>query len=85
MENAIAKSPLPFEYVDPVRASAKMARAARRSRSRASSGASVATTIMQEPSALVALAIGAPAPGPPAAWGERRCHTGTPAIVSRPP
>ena len=83
VENAIAKSPLPFEYVEPVRASANTARAASRFRSRASSGASVATTIMHEPSA-----VAPPAPseveGPPASGVSSR-QTGTPAIVSRPP
>ena len=50
VEKAIAKSPLPLLYEDPVRARPNTARAASRLRSRASSGASVATTIMQEPS-----------------------------------
>ena len=50
VENAIAKSPLPLLYDEPVRARPKTARAARRFRSRASSGASVATTIMHDPS-----------------------------------
>ncbi len=78
VENAIAKSPLPLEYVEPVRASANTARAASRFRSRASSGASVATTIMQDPSAVIA-----PPAGPPLGVSSRQ--TGTPAIVSRPP
>ena len=54
----MAKSPLPLLNDDPVRARPNTARAARRFRSRASSGASVATTIMQEPSPR----IRAPAP-----------------------
>src|SRR5262245_42078905 len=74
VENAIAKSPLPFEYVDPVRAIAKTARAAMRSRLRASTGAFVATTIMQEPSAKSA--------DPVVPDGDSAFHTGTPAIVS---
>src|SRR5437773_7234212 len=52
VENAIAKSPLPLLYDDPVRARPNTARAASRRKSRASSGASVATTSMQDPSPL---------------------------------
>src|SRR6185436_16412702 len=51
VEKAIAKSPLPLLYDEPVRASPNTARAASRPRSRASSGASVATTSMHDPSA----------------------------------
>ena len=55
VENAIAKSPLPLLNDEPVRARPNTARAASRFRSRASSGASVATTIMQEPSPCIVL------------------------------
>jgi len=60
--------------VEPVGARANTARAARRFKSRASSGASVATTIMHEPSAE-----GSNRPG------VISFQTGTPAIVSFPP
>ena len=50
VENAIAKSPLPLLKEEPVLARPNTARAASRFRSRASIGASVATTIMHEPS-----------------------------------
>jgi hypothetical protein len=59
VEKAIAKSPLPLLYDDPVRARPKIARAASRRRSRASSGASVATTSMQDPSPRRSIEVGA--------------------------
>src|SRR5262249_7708643 len=51
VEKAITKSPLPLLPVEPVRARPRTARAARRRSWRESRGASVAITIMQEPSA----------------------------------
>ena len=51
VEKAIEKSPLPLLPVEPARAIPKIARAASRRNCRESRGASVATTIMQEPSA----------------------------------
>src|SRR5437588_1596509 len=51
VEKAMAKSPLPLLPVEPVRAIPRNARAASRRSWRASSGASVAITIMHEPSA----------------------------------
>src|SRR5215472_718934 len=51
VENAITKSPLPLLPEEPLRASPKMERLASRCNWRESIGASVATTIMHEPSA----------------------------------
>ena len=81
VENAMAKSPLPLLNDDPVRPKPNTARAASRPRSRASSGASVATTSMHEPS---------PGPGADPVLGKAaealcgggsRRKIGTPAIV----
>ena len=49
----MTKSPLPFEPAEPVRPMPSIARAANRLRLRASTGASVATTIMTEPVGFV--------------------------------
>src|SRR5512146_2662526 len=57
VEKAITKSPLPLLPEEPLRASPKIARLAKRCNWRESSGASVATIIMQEPSAELRLSL----------------------------
>ena len=85
----MAKSPLPLLKDEPVRASPKRARAASRLRSRASSGASVATTIMHEPSPSADPLLRMPPAGRPLrGWNAYRpssSPTGAPSIVSTPP
>src|SRR6186713_732849 len=82
VEKATAKSPLPFEYDEPVRARPNTALAASLSRSRGERGASVATTIMQDPSAL-----SGPPPEPARAYACRPISfpTGTPSTDRTPP